>query len=176
MTEQVNDLNKQDKVPLSKRQLSKYLDESTKARKIFTNQSKTRHSISSWLVNKWGTLGFALFHLIFLSVWFFLNQTQYKFDPFPHPFLNLLLSIEAIFLFIFVLMNQENQQRIAEKIAEMNLHFTVIAESENTQILKMLQAILKNQNIDYDDPDIEGLSKRVKPHKVAELILTKQAK
>ena len=62
-----------------------------------------------------GTLLFIIAHAVFIAVWFVLNLGLFSgvqpFDPYPFPFLGLIVGIEFIFLTTFVLMNQNLQSR-----------------------------------------------------------------
>ena len=62
-----------------------------------------------------GTLRFIIAHAVFITVWFALNLGLFPdvqpFDPYPFPFLGLIVGIEFIFLTTFVLMNQTLQSR-----------------------------------------------------------------
>src|SRR5260370_5298246 len=62
-----------------------------------------------------GTLRFIIAHAVFITGWFVLNLGLFPdvqpFDPYPFPFLGLIVGIEFIFLTTFVLMNQNLQSR-----------------------------------------------------------------
>ena len=69
------------------------------------------------------------------------RRCQTPFDPFPFPFLTLLVSLEAIFLSMFVLMSQNRMSRQADKRAHLDLQIDLLAEQELTTILRMLRAL-----------------------------------
>jgi uncharacterized membrane protein len=62
-----------------------------------------------------GTLRFIIAHALFITGWLALNlgllPDVQPFDPYPFPFLGLIVGIEFIFLTTFVLMNQNLQSR-----------------------------------------------------------------
>ena len=63
-----------------------------------------------------GSIGSLAFHALLLGGWIALNITLvHTFDPYPFEFLSVMLSIEAIFLTLFVLTSQ-NRQRARDRI------------------------------------------------------------
>jgi uncharacterized membrane protein len=64
-----------------------------------------------------------------------------KFDPYPHNFLTMIVSLEAIFLSIIVLISQNRQSGIADMREEIDFNINVRAEQEITKILNMLEQI-----------------------------------
>lgn len=64
-----------------------------------------------------------------------------RIDPFPFPLLTLVLSVEAIFLSIFILMSQNRAARISEKRGHLDLQLNLLSEQENTRMLLMLERI-----------------------------------
>ena len=85
-----------------------------------------------------GSGPFALFHLIGFSLWLLVNMGIVPgiepFDPYPFNFLTLVVSLEAIFLSVFVLMSQNRLTRQAEKRAHLDLQVNMLAEQELTAI------------------------------------------
>jgi CRP/FNR family transcriptional regulator, cyclic AMP receptor protein len=66
-----------------------------------------------------GSLGSLAFHALFLGGWIVLNLALIghvkAFDPYPFEFLSVIVSLEAIFLTLFVLTSQ-NRQRTRDRI------------------------------------------------------------
>lgn len=63
------------------------------------------------------------------------------FDPFPFPFLTMTVSLEAIFLALFVLASQNRLARQADKRSHLDLQIDLLAEREMTAVLQLLQDI-----------------------------------
>jgi uncharacterized membrane protein len=107
-----------------------------------------------------GTLRFILAHVIFFSAWFVLNAGQLSgiepFDPYPFPFLGLIVGIEFIFLTTFVLMNQRHQARREEHWAHVNLQLSMLAEHEVTRNMQLLQRICTHLGLDGQEDDGES--------------------
>lgn len=66
-----------------------------------------------------GSLGSLAFHALFLGGWIAINLSLLRnlkaFDPYPFEFLSVIVSLEAIFLTLFVLTSQ-NRQRTRDRI------------------------------------------------------------
>ena len=120
-----------------------------------------------------GSAPFALFHLVWFGVWFLLNVGVVPgiepFDPFPFSFLTLVVSLEAIFLSVFVLMSQNHLTRQSEKRAHLDLQVDMLAEQELTAILRMVQALCEKLDVTVParDERLEELVRETDVHTVA---------
>jgi uncharacterized membrane protein len=98
-----------------------------------------------------GSAIFVAVHAVGFTFWIAANVGLVPgvtpFDPFPFAFLTLVVSLEAIFLSIFVLMSQNRMQRLADRRAHLDLQIDLLAEREVTAMLKMLRAICQKQGI-----------------------------
>jgi uncharacterized membrane protein len=63
------------------------------------------------------------------------------FDPSPFGLLTLGMSLEAIFLTIFVLLSQNRLTRQADRRAHLDLQINLLAEQESTRTVALLQRI-----------------------------------
>jgi uncharacterized membrane protein len=110
-----------------------------------------------------GSAGFVSAHAIGFTAWIALNLGAVPgvapFDPFPFSFLTLVVSLEAIFLAIFVLMSQNRMSRLADKRAHLDLQIDLLAERENTLMLHMLRGLCEKQGVCLDEfgPDVQDL-------------------
>ena len=102
-----------------------------------------------------GSSGFVSVHVLLFAVWIALNTGIIPavpvFDPYPFSFLTLVVSLEAIFLSIFVLMSQNRAARLADRRAHLDLQIDLLAERELTAILHMLRALCAKQKVVLDD-------------------------
>ena len=120
-----------------------------------------------------GSGPFALFHLIGFSLWLLVNMGIVPgiepFDPYPFNFLTLVVSLEAIFLSVFVLMSQNRMTRQAEKRAHLDLQVDMLAEQELTAILRMVQGLCQKQGVEvlFRDDRLDELVKETDVHTVA---------
>ena len=72
------------------------------------------------------------------------------FDPYPFNFLTMTVSLEAIFLAIFVLMSQNRESKTADLRQEFDVQVNIIAEREITKVIHMLAYIMNYLNISYE--------------------------
>jgi uncharacterized membrane protein len=103
---------------------------------------------------------FAAVNLSLFVAWMLVNTGTVPgittIDPFPFSFLTLVVSLEAIFLAIFVLMSQNRMTRAADKRAHLNLQvdlLDLLAEQELTAMLQMLQALCTKFHVDVKVTD-----------------------
>ena len=105
-----------------------------------------------------GSLPFIIFHIIGFSLWISANSGLIPgvtpFDPFPFSFLTLVVSLEAIFLSLLVLMAQNRMTKEADKRAHLDLQINMLAEQQNTIMLKMLQSICKQLGLEAESDEI----------------------
>ncbi|MEO7795397.1 MAG: DUF1003 domain-containing protein, partial [Thermoanaerobaculia bacterium] len=84
-------------------------------------------------------------HLVWFALWVLINlglaPEIAPFDPFPFPLLTTMVSLEAIFLALFVLASQNRLSRQADKRAHLDLQVDLLAEREMTAVLQLLQDI-----------------------------------
>ena len=120
-----------------------------------------------------GNAPFALFHFVWFGGWFLINGRFIPgiepFDPFPFSFLTLVVSLEAIFLSVFVLMSQNHLTRQSEKRAHLDLQVNMLAEQELTAILRMVQGLCEKHGVEVlaRDGRIDELVKETDVHAVA---------
>jgi uncharacterized membrane protein len=123
------------------------------------------------------TSGFVLaLHLVWFAAWIAVNVGAVRgvapFDPFPFPILTMTVSLEAIFLALFVLASQNRLSRQADKRGHLDLQIDLLAEREMTAVLRLLQDIaahLKVPNTVTPDEirdlvietDLQGLTRRM---------------
>lgn len=112
-----------------------------------------------------GSMGFFAFHVLFYIIWILTNLGYFPgivpFDPYPFGFLTMVVSLEAIFLSIFVLISQNRASRIADVREEVDLHINVKAEQEITRIINMLDEIHDKIGLDpRDDRQLKNMKKK----------------
>ena len=94
---------------------------------------------------------FIVLHIMWFAVWIVLNMGRLQgiqpFDPYPFTFLTMVVSLEAIFLSIFVLISQNRMARQADRRAHLDLQINLLAEQENTMMLRMLESLCERQGI-----------------------------
>ena len=113
--------------------------------------------LSDLVTNVTGSGAFAAANLAFFALWILVNTVQFhglgRFDPFPFNFLTLIVSLEAIFLAIFVLMSQNRMTRAADKRSQLDLQVDLLAEQELTAMLHMVYAACQKLEVDVKISD-----------------------
>lgn len=87
---------------------------------------------------------FLVFHLVWFLIWIPWNLGWLglrPFDPYPFGFLTMVVSLEAIFLSIFVLMAQKRESAIAELREELALQVSFRIEEESTKTLQLVAGL-----------------------------------
>lgn len=121
--------------------------------------------ISDDLTNICGSSFFLLFHIIFFISWIIVNMgfifSITPFDPFPFGLLTMVVSLEAIFLAIFILVSQNRSSYIGTLRDEFNLRVNLIAEEEITKVLELLAEMRKEMGIKKEDPELREMLERI---------------
>jgi uncharacterized membrane protein len=90
-------------------------------------------------------------HVVWFGFWILLNLNLIPgirpFDPFPFQLLTMIVSLEAIFLSLFVLASQNRLTHEADKRANLDLQIDLLAEREMTAVLRLLQDIARHLNV-----------------------------
>jgi uncharacterized membrane protein len=88
--------------------------------------------------------GFLAFHVVWFTVWIGWNVGLgggKPFDPFPFGLLTMVVSLEAIFLSILVLLVQSREAQIAELREEITLQVILRMEEEVTKTLQLVAGL-----------------------------------
>jgi uncharacterized membrane protein len=87
---------------------------------------------------------FLVLHVVWFVIWIPWNLGLFgftPFDPFPFGLLTMVVSLEAIFLSIFVLMAQKRESAIAELREELMLQVNLRMEEEVTKTLQLVAGL-----------------------------------
>jgi uncharacterized membrane protein len=143
------------------------------------NRTNLRRSfgqrVADQMTEMFGSTPFLVVNAVWFVVWIVWNTwpgTE-PFDKFPYGMLTMVVSLEAIFLSIFVLIAQNRSARIDELRAEVDLQVNTIAEAELTKLLQIVAELAKRQGIDVDgDAELQAM---IAPTNVAEIEKVLQA-
>ena len=92
---------------------------------------------------------FLVFHVIWFLIWLPWNIGAFRafglepFDPYPIGLLTMVVSLEAIFLSIFVLLAQKREAAIAELREELSLQVGLWTEQEVTKTLQLVTGLYR---------------------------------
>jgi uncharacterized membrane protein len=81
------------------------------------------------------------------------------------------LSVEAIFLAIFILISQNRAARISDKRSHLDLQLNLLSEQENTKMLLMLERIGSAVGAEIGGiPDVKVFEQATRPEALSEQI------
>jgi uncharacterized membrane protein len=119
-------------------------------RAILLARSKAEQ-VSDWIACTAGSGPVLVLHLMWFGAWVTVNVGAINgirpFDPFPFPFLTMTVSLEAIFLALFVLASQNRLARQSDKRSHLDLQVDLLAEREMTAVLQLLQDIVRHLHV-----------------------------
>jgi uncharacterized membrane protein len=102
-------------------------------------------------------------HVVWFVVWIVWNTGTFglvPFDPFPFGLLTMVVSLEAIFLSMFVLMAQSRESAIAELREELTLQVNLRIEQEVTKTLQLVAGLYTRMGYKMaDDPELMEMLK-----------------
>jgi uncharacterized membrane protein len=89
-------------------------------------------------------------HIAWFVVWIVLNTGHAfikPFDPFPFTLLTTIVSLEAIFLTLFVLASENRLTEDANRRGQLDLQVNLLAEQEMTMVLRMLKEVCEHLDL-----------------------------
>jgi uncharacterized membrane protein len=127
------------------------------------------------MTEKFGSMTFLWVNLLFFAFWFGINTGQHPaveiFDPYPFGMLTVVVSLEAIFLAITVLISQNRASKLADFREEVAIQIDTIAEEEITKILELQIKLLKHQGVDISkDAEIQAMLQNDDAEKIEEIL------
>jgi len=113
---------------------------------------------------------FLVIHVIIFIAWIYWNlpfSGLPKFDPYPYGMLTTIVSLEAIFLSIFVLMTQSRESKIGELREELTLQVNLRMEEEITKTLHLVAGLYSRLGLQLaDDPELKAMLEPLDPKKM----------
>lgn len=115
---------------------------------------------------------FLVLHGVLFIVWIYWNlpfSGLPRFDPYPYGMLTTIVSLEAIFLSIFVLMTQSRESRIGELREELTLQVNLRVEEEVTKTLHLVAGLYARLGmVMADDPELRAMLEPLDPRRIEE--------
>lgn len=125
-----------------------------KSLKARANEKRSlAEKFADWLTSYFGSVTFLLLNALWFGAWIFINTGHTSiepFDEFPFGLLTMIVSLEAIFLAIIVLISQNREARIGELREEIDLQLNTITEEETAKVLELLILLLDKQGIEVE--------------------------
>ncbi len=134
------------------------------------NRSGTE-KFADWTASVFGSIPFFIVHIIWFGGWILVNTASIPgiphFDPFPYGLLTMVVSLEAIFLSILVLLSQNRASEVDDLREEVDLQVDVISEKEITKLLHLTTLLLEKNGIEYkQDKELEHMLKKTNLEKM----------
>lgn len=112
-----------------------------------------------------GSTTFLVVHIIWFTTWVVINTGHIKhispFDPYPFGLLTMVVSLEAIFLALFILVSQNRQAYISTIRDEVHMGVSLISEEEITKVLEILAEVRREVGIKKPDPELDKMLERI---------------
>jgi uncharacterized membrane protein len=114
-------------------------------------------------------------HVVWFGAWILWNTGVVPgiapIDPFPFGLLTMIVSLEAIFLSIFVLMAQRRESSIAELREEITLHVLMRAEEEVTKTLQLVCGLYPRLGHKLaEDPELAEMMRPIDADAIEQLL------
>jgi uncharacterized membrane protein len=128
-------------------------------------------SVADFLTVQFGTVWFFTLNGALFVLWITINSGLMPgvapFDQYPFNFLTMVVSLEAIFLSIIVLISQNRQGHIADVRERIDFEINVRDEEETTKLLVMVEQIAHQLKVPLAiDPELENMEKRTDIEKI----------
>ena len=110
---------------------------------------------ADWMTNQLGSVWFLTLNVSWFGAWIVTNTGLLPFiepfDEFPFGLLTTIVSLEAIFLAIIVLISQNREAKVADLREEIDLQINTIAEEEITKLVELVIILLKKEGINVEN-------------------------
>src|SRR5678815_843356 len=149
-------------------QIQVSIEEICQLEQVALSKRTSLEKIADVIATEVGKVWFILLHVIWFSFWIIYNEGEIPnlkpFDPFPFSLLTTIVSLEAIFLSLFILTSQNRAARQADQRSHLDLQINLLAELESTRMLEMIKALCQHHGLDAGlSPDVEQLAKPTEP-------------
>ncbi len=130
---------------------------------------------ADWLTGIFGSITFLSVHAFWFSIWIAINLGLINraeiFDPYPFGLLTMIVSLEAIFLTVFVLISQNRAARVDDLRDEIDLQIDIIAEQELTKVMELLALFMEKNGIDLSqDKELQYMLKPTDTEKITKVL------
>jgi CRP/FNR family cyclic AMP-dependent transcriptional regulator len=118
----------------------------TNANQVIADRTTTWQKIADIIAAVSANQFFVLIHVVWFAVWVGYNMIMGEegFDPFPFGLLTLIVSLEAIFLAIFVLISQNRAGEKDRIRADADFHVNLKAQYEIMQLHQKVDQLLES--------------------------------
>jgi uncharacterized membrane protein len=147
------------------------LNKAFRAIKAQHSANRTRAEIlADRMIGLASSTAFLVIHAVLFIVWIVWNIPGVplpQFDPYPYGMLTTIVSLEAIFLSIFVLMTQSRESKIGELREELTLQVNLRVEEEVTKTLHLVAGLYSRLGLKLaDDPELKSMLEPLDPKRI----------
>jgi uncharacterized membrane protein len=137
------------------RRESEAMDANIDAIKVWERAELARRSaaehLSEAITRVFGSGAVLVAHVAWFALWILVNTVKVPgfgaFDKFPFPLLTMVVSLEAIFLSLFVLASQNRMTRHSDQRSQLDLQIDLLAEREMTAVLVLLKDLARHLDV-----------------------------
>ena len=151
------------------RTLKENIDAFTARRRESEARAGLSERVSGAVTRLAGSMRFVVFHAVLFAAWIAVNTGLIPllppFDP-SLVILAMVASVEAIFLSTFVLIAQNRMAAVADRRADLDLHISLLAETELTRLADVTARIASKLEVPLDDPAFHEVIQPVDPGQV----------
>lgn len=146
----------------------------------FEAKSRANRTISEkvadFITAHLGSMPFLVLNIVWFSTWILINigfiPIIPSFDPFPFGLLTMVVSLEAIFLAIVVLISQNRASKIDDLRGEVDLHINTLSEEEITKMMELQILLLKKNGIDVSkDAELQEMLEPIDSESIEESLM-----
>jgi len=95
-----------------------------------------------------GTVAFLLANAAMFAAWVAINEWVFEFDPYPFTFLLFMVSLEAIFLSVLILISQNMAAAESERRHHLDLQMNLLSEREITALMRLTVELARKAGVD----------------------------
>jgi uncharacterized membrane protein len=161
--------------PAEKRRIRRSLGLNKAFRAIKAQHSANRSAmeiLADRMIGIASSTPFLVIHGLLFILWIAWNIPGIplpRFDPYPYGMLTTIVSLEAIFLSIFVLMTQSRESKIGELREELTLQVNLRIEEEVTKTLHLVAGLYSRLGLVLaDDPELTSMLEPLDPKRIEE--------
>ena len=144
-----------------------------KAWELATLHARSRaEQLSDWIAATAARGPVMMGHAIWFAGWLSVNlgfvPRLRPFDPFPFPLLTMIVSLEAIFLALFVLASQNHLAHQSDKRSHLDLQIDLLSEREMTLMLQLVRDIASHLEVktSVTPEQLRDLARKTDIHKL----------
>ena len=169
-------MDREDPVPPGegmKEQLTSNIMRLVKRRREEDARASLSDRVAETITRVAGSMTFIVLHVVFYGG---LLLVLTDLIPIPVPFgeglgmIGSVASAEAIFLSLFVLMNQRREEQRADARADFTLHVSLLTEDELTKLATVIHRMAEKLEVPIDERAAEEVEKNVDPEQVLDAL------